>query len=562
MYNRLQSTPIRMLTTKRIITGLLILMTAILTFSFVVKNDKLFTIAKNLDIFAALIRELDSYYVDEIDMEELVTIGISAMLEELDPYTEFIPEENSDDFRLMTTGEYGGVGALIGNRTGVNMILMPYKGFPAQSGGLRVGDAILQVDTVNVISKSTSDISKLLKGPANTEVFVKVKRGDDTLGVHLTRRKIVISNVPYYGKLDEKTGYIKLTDFTTNAAADVRNALIELKAQGIERLVLDVRDNPGGILKEAVEIVNLFIPKGKEVVRTVGKIQNANVIYRTTKTPLDKDIPLVVLINERSASAAEIVAGALQDYDRAVLVGRKTFGKGLVQTTVPLSFNSQIKVTTAKYYIPSGRCIQAIDYSKRDENGNSNSIPDSLRKEFTTKNGRIVRDGAGIEPDKFNDTKTYAPITFSLVARNLVFEYGNDFFLKNPSIAEPSKFDIDDATYADFVKWLEGKEYDYTTFLEKSIEDLERYAKRERAYDKIQEEIELLKAKINHSKEQDLVTFKDEIKSALREEIVSRYFYQEGVVESSLRWDEDVRIARELFNSSKNFSSVLMANSK
>ncbi|MGY6522613.1 MAG: S41 family peptidase [Mongoliitalea sp.] len=550
------------LTNKRIITGLLILLTSVLTFSFVLKNDRLFTIAKNLDIFAALIRELDSYYVDEIDVEELVTIGINAMLEELDPYTEFIPEENSDDFRLLTTGEYGGVGALIGNRTGVNMILMPYKGFPAQAGGLRVGDAILQVDTVNVISKSTAEISRLLKGPANTEVFVKVKRGDDTLGVNLTRRKIVISNVPYYGKLDDKTGYIKLSDFTTNAAADVRNALIDLKSQGIERLVLDVRDNPGGILKEAVEIVNLFIPKGREVVRTVGKIQNANSVYKTTKSPLDKDIPLVVLINERSASAAEIVAGALQDYDRAVLVGRKTFGKGLVQTTVPLSFNSQIKVTTAKYYIPSGRCIQAIDYSKKDENGNSNSIPDSLRNEFTTKNGRIVRDGAGIEPDKMIESRTFAPITFSLVARNLVFDYGNKFFLKNEEIAIPSKFEIDDAMYADFVAWLEDKEYDYTTFLERSIEDLERYAKRERAYDKIQDEIEQLKIKINHSKEQDLMTFKDEIKSALREEIVSRYFYQEGVVESSLRWDEDVKLALEILNSPQQLSTLLTARAK
>lgn len=562
MNNRLPSKPMQKLTNKRIITGLLILVTSALTFSFVIKNDRLFTIAKNLDIFAALIRELDSYYVDEIDVEELVTIGINAMLEELDPYTEFIPEENSDDFRLLTTGEYGGVGALIGNRTGVNMILMPYKGFPAQAGGLRVGDAILQVDTVNVISKSTADISRLLKGPANTEVFVKVKRGEDTLGVTLTRRKIVISNVPYYGKLDDKTGYIKLSDFTTNAAADVRNALIDLKSQGIERLVLDVRDNPGGILKEAVEIVNLFIPKGREVVRTVGKIQNANSVYKTTKSPLDKDIPLVVLINERSASAAEIVAGALQDYDRAVLVGRKTFGKGLVQTTVPLSFNSQIKVTTAKYYIPSGRCIQAIDYSKKDENGNSNSIPDSLRNEFTTKNGRIVRDGAGIEPDKMIESRTFAPITFSLVARNLVFDYGNKFFLKNEEIAAPSKFDIDDAMYADFVAWLEDKEYDYTTFLERSIEDLERYAKRERAYDKIQDEIEQLKTKINHSKEQDLMTFKDEIKSAIREEIVSRYFYQEGVVESSLRWDEDVKLALEILNSPQQLSTLLTARAK
>lgn len=548
------------LTTKKIITSLLIFGIAIGTFSFITKNDRLFAIAKNLDIFASLIRELDSYYVDEIDVEELVTIGINAMLEELDPYTEYIPEENSDDFRLLTTGEYGGVGALIGNRTGVNMILMPYKGFPAQAGGLRIGDEILQVDTVDVISKTTADISRLLKGPANTEVFVKVKRGEDTLGVNLTRRKIVISNVPFYGKIDDKTGYIKLTDFTTNAAADVRNALIDLKSQGIERLILDVRDNPGGILKEAVEIVNLFIPKGKEVVRTVGKIQNANTVYKTTKSPLDKDIPLVVLINERSASAAEIVAGALQDYDRAVLVGRKTFGKGLVQTTVPLSFNSQIKVTTAKYYIPSGRCIQAIDYSKRDENGNSNSIPDSLRNEFTTKNGRLVRDGAGIEPDKLHESKTFAPITFSLVARNLVFEYGNKFFLKNESIAEPAVFDINEDVYADFVKWLEDKDYDYTTYLEKSIEDLERYAKRERAYDKIQEEIEQLKTKINHSKEQDLVTFKDEIKSALREEIISRYFYQQGVVESSLRWDEDIKLAKEILNSPQQFTQILTAS--
>ena len=416
---------------KSILLAFAVILTAGLLFSFVNKNDRLFAIAKNLDIFASLVRELDSYYVDEIDAEELVTIGINAMLEELDPYTEFIPEENSDDFRLLTTGEYAGVGALIGNRTGVNMILMPYKGFPAQVGGLRIGDQILKVDTVDVTDKLTSDISKLLKGPANTKVYVQVKRGEDTLSVNITRKKIVISNVPYYGKIDNQTGYIKLSDFTTNAASDVRNALVDLKSQGITSLILDVRDNPGGILKEAVEIVNLFIPRGKEVVRTIGKLESVNMVYKTNKSPLDKDIPLVVLINERSASAAEIVAGALQDYDRAVLIGRKTFGKGLVQTTVPLSYNSQVKVTTAKYYIPSGRCIQAIDYSNKDENGNSNSIPDSLRNEFKTKSGRIVLDGAGIEPDKEIASKNYAPITYSLVARSLVFDFGNKFFVEN-----------------------------------------------------------------------------------------------------------------------------------
>lgn len=528
--------------------------------SFTLKNDKLFTIAKNLDIFASLVRELDSYYVDEIDAESLFEVGIAAMLEELDPYTEYIPEENSDDFRMMTTGEYGGVGALIGNRTGKNMILMPYSGFPAQTGGLRIGDELLKVDTVDVRAKATSDISKLLKGPANTPVYVQVKRGEDTIAVNLTRKKIVISNVPYYGKIDDQTGYIKLTDFTTHAAADVRNALIDLKSQGISRLVLDVRDNPGGILKEAVEIVNLFIPKGKEVVSTQGKLSNVNMVYKTTKTPLDKDIPLVVLINERSASAAEIVAGALQDYDRAVLIGRKTFGKGLVQTTVPLSYNAQLKVTTAKYYIPSGRCIQAIDYSKKDESGKSIALPDSLRQSFKTKNGRIVRDGAGIEPDQKSEAKVFAPITYSLVARNLVFEYGNLYFLKNNSIGNVREFEISEAVYQDFVKWLADKDYDYTTYVEKSLEDLEKYAEKEKFYNDIQETLAVLKEKVNHSKEQDLVTFKDEIKEALKEELVSRYYFQEGVIEASLKNDEDIKTAIMLLRDQQGLNRLLTAS--
>ncbi|SIT18052.1 S41 family peptidase [Belliella pelovolcani] len=530
-------------------------------FSFTAKNDKLFAIAKNLDIFASLVRELDSYYVDEIDAEELVTIGINAMLEELDPYTEFIPEENSDDFRLLTTGEYGGVGALIGNRTGKNMILMPYKGFPAQAAGLRIGDEFLKVDTVDVREKETADISKLLKGPANTSVFVQVKRGDDTIAVNLDRKKIVISNVPYYGKVDDQTGYIKLTDFTTNAASDVRKALIDLKSQGITRLILDVRDNPGGILKEAVEIVNLFIPKGKEVVRTIGKLESVNSVYKTTKSPVDKDIPLVVLINERSASASEIVAGALQDYDRAILIGKKTFGKGLVQTSIPLSYNSQVKVTTAKYYIPSGRCIQAIDYSKKSDSPSA-SLPDSLRTKFTTKNGRIVYDGAGIEPDELTEERTYAPITYSLVARNHVFEYGNKFFLENQEVPSPREFSISDQTYEDFVAWLEGKEYDYTTYVEKSLEDLEKYAQREKYYDDIKEQLESLKKQVTHSKEQDLITFKSEIKEALKDELISRYYYQEGVIEASLQNDTAINQSIAIFNEPKKLAGILTASSK
>lgn len=550
--------------TRKNISIVLVILTLGLLFSFAAKNDKLFKIAKNLDIFASLVRELDSYYVDEIDADELVPVGINAMLNELDPYTEFIPEENSDDFRLLTTGEYAGIGALIGNRVGSNMILMPYKGFPAQVGGLRIGDKILKVDTVMATNLPTSEISKLLKGPANTSVFVQVKRGDDTISVDLMRKKIVISNVPYYGKLDENTGYIKLSDFTTNAGSDVRKALVDLKSQGITRLVLDVRDNPGGILNEAVDIVNLFIPKGKEVVRTIGKLQSANVTYKTTKAPLDKDIPLVVLINERSASAAEIVAGALQDYDRAVLVGRKTFGKGLVQTTVPLSYNAQVKVTTAKYYIPSGRCIQAIDYSreKRDENGNSNSIPDSLRREFKTKNGRIVLDGAGIEPDEAVGSKSYAPITYSLVGRDLIFEYGNKFFLENKEIGNPRSFVVSDVVYNDFIKWLEGKEYDYTTYVEKSLDDLEKYAKREKYFDEIKGTIEDLRKKVSHNKEQDLITFQGEIREALREELVSRYYFQEGVIEASLVDDSEIKAAMGILSNPAKISGILTASAK
>ena len=528
-----------------------------LLFAFSFKNDKLFAIAKNLDIFASLVRELDSYYVDEIDPDELVSIGINAMLEELDPYTEFIPEEDQDDFRMMTTGEYAGVGALIGNRTGTNMVLMPYKGFPAQVGGLRIGDEILQVDSVDVVKKNTADISRLLKGPANTKVLVVVKRGSDTLQVNLTRKKIVISNVPYHGMIDSETGYIKLSDFTTNAATDVRNALMDLKSQGATKLVLDVRDNPGGILKEAIEIVNLFIPKGKEVVRTIGKLQSVNTVYKTEKSPVDKEIPLVVLINERSASAAEIVAGALQDYDRAVLIGRKTFGKGLVQSTIPLSYNSQVKLTTAKYYIPSGRCIQAIDYSQKDEEGKGFNVPDSLRNEFKTKNGRRVLDGGGIEPDEVVESPVYAPITYSLVARSLVFEYVNKFALENQEIDSPREFEVSDRIYNDFVSWLEGKDYDYITRVEKTIEDLVAFAEKEKYYDDIKDDLESLKKSVSHSKEQDLVTFKEEIKEALKDEIVSRYYYQEGVVEASLTKDDEISESLKVLKNPTQYAMML-----
>ena len=530
--------------------------------AFQTKNDRLFAIAKSIDIFATLIRELDSYYVDEINPEELVAVGIRAMLEELDPYTEYIPEEESEDFRTQITGEYAGVGALIGNRGEGNMVLMPFTGFPAQNAGLKIGDYLLKIDSIAVDKKSTSEVSDLLKGPANTGVRIFVKRGLDTLAFSLSRKKITLKKVPYYGKLDEKTGYIKLSDFTSNASAEVRNALVSLKAQGATQLVLDLRDNPGGLINEAVEIVNLFIPKGKEVVRTQGKLQQVNYTYTTNKSPIDTKIGLVVLINENSASAAEIVAGALQDYDRAVLLGQKSFGKGLVQTTLPLSYNAQLKITTAKYYIPSGRCIQAIDYAKSRADGSKGTVPDSLRKAFKTANGRVVLDGAGIEPDEKVAEEAYAPISYTLVAGNHLFDFATTYFYAHPSIASPSTFQVTEQDYAAFKKFMEGKSYDYTTYTEKSVKDMEAYLAKEPYYEEVKAQLDQIKAKVNHSKENDLETHKKEIKKILSEEIVSRYYFQEGVIEASLQGDPVIDLAKGYFATPTRMAKVLAGTSK
>ena len=530
--------------------------------AFQTKNDRLFAIAKSIDIFAALIRELDTYYVDQIDPEKLLTVGIQAMLEELDPYTEYIPEEESDDFRMLTTGEYAGVGALIGNRGEGNIVIMPYTGFPAQNSGMRIGDLLLKVDSISVLKKTTSEVSELLKGPANTGVTVTVKRGEDTLQFSLNRKKISLKNVPFYGKLDEQTGYIKLSDFTTNASAEVRNALVSLKAQGATQLVLDLRDNPGGLINEAVEIVNLFVPKGKEVVKTIGKLQQVNYTYKTNKTPVDTKIGVIVLINDRSASAAEIVAGALQDYDRAVLLGQKSFGKGLVQTTLPLSFNAQIKVTTAKYYIPSGRCIQAIDYAKSREDGSAGTVPDSLRKAFKTANGRVVLDGAGIEPDEKVTEKPYAPISYTLVAGNHLFDYATTYFYKHPTLASPSAFQVTEEVYADFKKFLVGKEYDYTTYAEKSVQDMEKYLAKESYFGEVKEQLEQIKSKVNHSKENDLDAHQKEIKKILGEEIVSRYYFQEGMIEAGLQGDPVIELAKEYFATPAKMAKALSVPGK
>ena len=537
----------------------------ILAFSFLAFNnpgEKYFEIAKNLDIFATLYKEVNAYYVDDVNPNQLMRKGIDAMLGSLDPYTNYIPEDDIEDYRTMTTGQYGGIGAIIGKSNGKNIIVMPYEGFPAYESGLRVGDEILKVDGIDVTDKSTSEISKLLKGQARTGLNLTIKRygKDDHLDISLVREKITINNVPYYGKITDKIGYIKLSDFTTGAGKEVKNALDDLKSQGVEQLVFDLRDNPGGLLSEAVNVSNVFIPKGSEVVHTKGKVEDWNKTYRALNPTTDNEIPVVVLTSSRSASASEIVAGVIQDYDRGVLVGEKTFGKGLVQATRPLTYNSQLKITTAKYYIPSGRCIQAIDYSHRNEDGSVGKVPDSLKTVFKTKNGRAVYDGGGVDPDLEVEKATYAPITLTLVSRGLLFDYATIYYYEHPEIGEAREFDLSDDEFEKFITWLSDKEFDYTTKVEKTIEELTSYAKKEKYYDEIKDEIASLRKEVFHNRNQDLIKFGEEIRGLLEEEIVSRYYLRSGMIEASFDNDPQIQAAINILKNNNQYADILAVN--
>lgn len=536
----------------------------VITLALVPPGDRYFEIAKNLDIFATLYKEVNTYYVDEVNPATMIKNGIDGMLESLDPYTNYIPEDDIEDYRTMTTGQYGGIGALVGKKNGQNVVLMPYKEYSAYKGGLRIGDEILKIGDVDITEKPTNEISKLLKGQANTEVVLTVKRfgKEKPFQITLKREKITISNVPYFGMVDEQVGYIKLSDFTTDAGQEVKDALNKLKQQGAKSVILDLRDNPGGLLSEAVNVSNVFIPKGLEVVSTKGKVTDWNKSYKALDQPADTEIPVVVLTSSRSASAAEIVAGVIQDYDRGVLVGQKTFGKGLVQATRPLTYNAQLKVTTAKYYIPSGRCIQAIDYSIKNEDGSVAKVPDSLKVEFTTKNGRKVYDGGGVDPDVPVIKSNLAPIASSLVSKGLIFDYATEFYYKNSSIDEPKKFKISDQEYQKFVKWLDGKDYDYTTKVEKSIDDLIEFAKKEKYYSDINEQIYSLKNKVKHNKEADLITFKSDIKELLEQEIITRYYLQEGSIEASFDDDQDIKAAIDVLKNKSAYDKILSSRMK
>jgi carboxyl-terminal processing protease len=534
-----------------------ITLTAFLSTAYVSNN---FEIAKNLDIFNTLFRELVINYVDDVNTAELIKTGIDEMLESLDPYTNFIPESQIEDYRFMTTGQYGGIGALIMRRGDYIFISETYEGFPANKAGLLPGDKILNINGQDAKNRTQEEVSTLLKGQPGTEVVIEIRRSgyDETLTVTMEREVVQIDNIPWYGMIDDKTGYIKLTSFTQNASREVRDAFNKLQEEhGAESLVIDLRGNGGGLLNEAVNITNLFVEKNQIVVETKGKIKERNTTHRTLNNPIDKEIPLAVLVDRASASASEIVAGAIQDFDRGVIVGQRTFGKGLVQNVVPLSYNTQMKVTVAKYYIPSGRCIQAIDYAHKNEDGSVAAIPDSLKTPFETRNGRIVYDGGGIEPDIFIEPFSISNIAIALITNFHIFDYANHFYRNNTTIDSADKFDISPEIYDDFLSFLEGKDYSYVTESEMYIERLRKMSIEEKYHDAIDNELKKVQERIKESKKDDLITFREEIEMLLKNEIVGRYYNQKGRIISSLNDDPEVTEALRILNAPEEYQAIL-----
>jgi carboxyl-terminal processing protease len=551
-----------MMTRRRLKWFVVLVFGATLVFAFRKPAEKYFDIAKSLDIFATLFKEVNTYYVDEVEPQKLIRVGINGMLESLDPYTDYIPEDEMEAFRITTTGQYGGVGALIGIINDKTVITHPYRNFPAYKAGLRVGDELVAINGTVLKTRSTTDVSMLLKGQPKTEVEVRVKRPGqkDELAFKIRRDRISVSNVAYVGLVQPGVGYIKLDDFTPGASREVADAVVKLKEQGARSLIIDVRDNPGGLLHEAVNIVGHFIPKGREVVSTKGKVDEWNKSYTTLNNPVDTDIPLVVLTSEGSASASEIVAGALQDYDRAVLIGKKTFGKGLVQTTRPLSYNSQLKVTTAKYYTPSGRCIQAMDYTHRKADGTVVRVADSLKSEFKTRHGRKVFDGGGLDPDVDVDEDNYATVTIALINSGLVFEYASRYCGENPTAPELSTFTLSDKEYEQFVAWTKTQKFTYATALERDTRTLIESAKREKYYSELEGQLTALQSKVESNKATDLVRFKKEIVSALVAQIAFHYDLEEGHARVSLKDDLTVREACRVLSAPTEYSHILSSN--
>jgi carboxyl-terminal processing protease len=523
------------------------------------QNDRLFEIARNLDIYATLFKELNAYYVDEINPNQLIKTSIDGMLRSLDPYTVYYAEDDIEDYMTMTTGKYNGIGAIVSSTDNKHTVMMVYEDTPAQKAGLQLGDEITKINGIDLSTRDDFDSGKLLKGQTQTNVTLTIKRFGipKPLEITLSRDIVKVTNVPYYGMLNQEVGYIDLKDFTATASREVRNAFQELKGKGMKSLVLDLRDNPGGLLNMAIEISNIFVAKGEEIVSTKGKVTEWNKTYTANNPALDTEIPIVVITNNRSASAAEIVSGVIQDYDRGVLIGQRTYGKGLVQTTRDLSFNTKMKITTAKYYIPSGRCIQAIDYSHRNDDGSIAKIPDSLMTAFKTRNGRAVYDGGGILPDIVTEKENFSPLANALGRNRLFFDYAVKYHFEHPTIKPAKEFHLSDAEYADYVKWLAKKEYDYTTQVEKDLKNLEASAKKEKSLDVIQDQLKSLKSKLEHSKDNDLQLYKPEIKMLLEEEIIKHYYLEKGMREASFNGDAEIKTALTLLKEPARYNEIL-----
>lgn len=519
----------------------------------------LFEVSKNLDIFVSLYRVLNESYVDETKPGQLMKTAIDAMLESLDPYTNYITENDIEDFMYMTTGEYGGVGAAVTDIDGKIIVVDPYEGFSAQRAGIKAGDEIIEVNGQVVKGKKSDDVKPLLKGQAGSPLKIKVIHPGQTVGVEISlmREEIKISAVPYSAMVNNQTGYIKLTSFTENCSVLVKDALLKLKEKNCKSLVLDLRGNPGGLLLEAVNIVNLFVKKGKEVVYTEGKVSDWDKTYVAVNNPIDTLMPIVVLIDENSASAAEIVAGSLQDFDRAVLIGSRSYGKGLVQQTKPLLYNTQIKLTVAKYYIPSGRCVQALDYTHRNEEGRVEKVPDSLITAFKTRGGRIVYDGAGVLPDFKTEEQKLSNVTIALLTKNLIFNYSTEYALKHDKIATAKDFQLSEKEFDEFITYLKDKDYTYKTETELTFDELKKNAEDEKYFTNMKSEYETLVAKVKSEKKDDLIKYRSEIKQFLEEEIVSRYYYQVGRLEQIVKGDSDIKTAVEVLSNDAKVKNVL-----